>query len=60
MKKDSKKKSIQAEPTKTTRKLINKIPLEQRKRIVKNNVYRQGWLDSTFFWHQQFNEIFDK
>ncbi|RPI80556.1 MAG: hypothetical protein EHM34_09935 [Nitrosopumilales archaeon] len=47
-------------PTDKTRKLINKIPLKQRKKIVKNSAYRKGWLDSTFFWYQQINEIFDK
>jgi hypothetical protein len=60
MKKNSKKKSIQAELIENTRRLVKKIPIEQRRKIVKNRAYLQGWLDSTFFWYHQFNEVFDK
>lgn len=35
------------------RELIYQIPLDQRKRMVKNKAYREGWLDSTMFWKRQ-------
>jgi hypothetical protein len=54
----SKKKPVQL--SKYTMNLIKKIPLTQRRKIIKNGDYRKGWLDSTLFWYQQVEEIFDR
>ena len=40
--------------------LIYEIPLDQRKRIVKNKAYREGWLDSTLFWKIQFDNTSER
>ena len=48
-------------PIKTTEDvLVKEIPLEQRKRMVKSKVYREGWSDSTMFWKIQFDKTFKR
>jgi hypothetical protein len=45
--------------TENGRELICQIPVEQRKRMFKSKAYRDGWLDSTMFWWQQLDRVFD-
>ena len=40
------------------KRLIYDIPLEQRKRIRRSKLYREGWLDCTMFWKLQFDKTF--
>jgi hypothetical protein len=40
--------------------LIDEIPIEQRKRMVKSKAYREGWLDSTMFCKIQFDNTFKR
>lgn len=33
------------------KRLIYNIPIEQRKRIIRNKTCREGWLGCTLFWN---------
>jgi hypothetical protein len=54
------KKIISEKISENLEHLIYDIPLEQRKRIVRSEPYRHGWLDSTMFWKLQFDKTFGR
>ena len=49
------KNTIPKKSSENLKDLIFDIPLQQRKRMVRNEAYREGCLDSTMFWKIQFH-----